>query len=172
MLSNVYVLVFLHISFLYILSVNGAVIQLPSNLLPSTSQNHNRPVFPFWTPSSPPNITTSPSLTFLDDIKCNHLSRQDDFVDREACGHLFDKIFRYSDVYEERSVYNGYELRDIDQCSIRVYKPERGGRTMVSLAQMVVRAIAVLDECKTGGTGGAFVFDGEWRAAVSKRPNR
>ncbi|KAL9022501.1 MAG: hypothetical protein Q9185_000408 [Variospora sp. 1 TL-2023] len=123
----------------------------------------------------PPSLPTAPSspahnLTFLG-IQCYHLDPAHDAITPEFCEPLFAYLVSGGDVYRRHTFWNGMRFkRPYQPCLITLTSPARGDTTLaVSFAEIVRRASVVVRECEMGG---ADVFRGEWRVAVSKGPVR
>lgn len=118
-----------------------------------------------------PGNEISPSPNFIG-VECYHLDPQRDMITRQSCQWLFDNLVSGGHVYEEKLWYNNFRFysRHHD-CTIKIYSPTREDRYLrisLSLAQIMLYAIEVLDDCRESGTGGANVIQGDWRVAVSR----
>ena len=114
---------------------------------------------------------TSPSLNFIG-VDCYHLDPHRDLVTRQTCQLLFDSLISHGQVYQVKSWYNNFRFYSRNnECTIKIYSPtkrDRYSRINLSLSQIMLYAIEVLDSCKDSGTGGANVIQGDWRVAISR----
>ena len=141
----------------------------PTSLIPLTAVSSR--IANLSSSETRPGNQLSPSPNFIG-VECYHLDPERDIVTRQTCQWMFDNLVSGGHVYEEKSWYNNFRFysRHHD-CSIRIYSPTREDRYLsisLSLAQIMLYAIEVLDNCKEPGTGGANVIQGDWRVAVSK----
>lgn len=117
------------------------------------------------------NITQDPADDFLG-VHCYHLPLPSDTVNLELCQPLFARLLRDGNVYEERGWWNGWLFRRPGEpCTVALSSPERRDlRVRISLAEVVVFAMEVLQTCSENGVGGANTFQGEWRVVVTRNP--
>ena len=116
--------------------------------------------------------TTTPPLTFLG-VECYRLDRQEDHVSIQSCQDIFAALVSRGKVYDKMKLHNHFIFRaPHTDCAIMIFSPAR--RDVVSSVDLspmdvILHASEVLRECQSLGMGGADVFQGEWRVAVTKR---
>ena len=141
----------------------------PTSLIPLTSESSR--LANLSSLETRPGQTISPSLNFLG-VECYHLDLEHDLVTRQTCQMLFDNFVSDGHVLEAESWYNNFVFFSRNRgCTIKIYSPTREDRystISLSLAQIMLYALEVLDSCRESGTGGANVIQGEWRVAVSR----
>lgn len=132
--------------------------------------NNPTPLVLANSPSShPPHRNSTASnipLTFLG-VDCYHLNPTTDRVSLLSCEAAFAGLVRDGNVYREHKLYNAWRYQLSGQhCSIAVISPSRKDRWVkISFAKVVLYATEVLQSCETGG---ANVFEGEWRVVVTR----
>lgn len=134
----------------------------PSLLPPPATRNKN-------------STTLSPSPSNFLGVTCYSLDPATSTVSLHTCQRLFAWLIADGDIYTERHLYNGWRFRapgsgggDDNHCFLGVISPLRADTARsveVTWAKIIVWAIEVLRECETGG---ANVFQGEWRVEVTR----
>ncbi len=111
--------------------------------------------------------TTHNPVNFLG-VHCYHLLP--DTVDLEMCQPLFAWLLHDFDAYKEKRYWNGWRFqRGSNPCTIALSSPDRkDSHVRMSMAAIVMYATEVLQTCRETSTGGANVFDGNWRVAITK----
>lgn len=142
---------------------------LTSPIVSLTSSNQTTTSEPATVIQLQNTTTTHNPVTFLG-IDCYHLPPHT--VDLSACQPVFAHLFRQGDVYTEKEWWNGCRFREgIEPCTIAISSPDRKDRRVrLSLADVVLYATQVLETCREMGTGGANVFQGNWRVVVTRDP--
>ncbi|KAL8918872.1 MAG: hypothetical protein Q9208_007129 [Pyrenodesmia sp. 3 TL-2023] len=126
-------------------------------------------------PSSPRNSTTPSPSNFLG-VSCYSLDPATSTVSLLTCQRLFAWLVARGDIYTEQTLYNGWRFKapsargddDNNHCIVGVTSPLRADAVRsvrVSFANILTWASEVLRECETGG---ANVFQGEWRLEVTR----
>lgn len=139
-----------------------------TNPVPSTSLNLTTAFGSTTARLQPNNIDHSSN--FLG-VECYHLLP--DTVSLISCQPLFARLLQNRRAYEQSSLRNGFRVRrGIDPCTVMLTSPDRRGdrRVRIALAEVVVYASEVLRTCQENDTGGAYVFQGNWRVVVTKYP--
>lgn len=145
----------------------------PTNPFPLTSPNppptYNSTTTP--QPQQQQNTTTTPLSSNFLGIECYHLIPST--VTLLACQPLFAKLLSMGDAYEENYFRNGFQARiNQNPCTLSLSSPDRKleHNVRVAMADMVIYATEILEECTEIGTGGAYVFRGSWRVVVTRDP--
>ncbi|KAL8677927.1 MAG: hypothetical protein Q9186_005679 [Xanthomendoza sp. 1 TL-2023] len=108
-------------------------------------------------------------LNFLG-VDCYHLDPQVDSISLLDCQTLFAWMTTSAGgFYEPHSLWNGWRIKrpGLDPCLITLESPVRRDLMVrISFANILSAAHEILEKCQTGG---ANIFQGEWRVVVKKR---
>ncbi|KAL8749001.1 MAG: hypothetical protein Q9184_006980 [Pyrenodesmia sp. 2 TL-2023] len=133
--------------------------------------------FPPLPPTTPNrNSTLSPPPSNFLGVSCYSLDPATSTVSLHTCQRLFTRLAAGGDIYAKHHLYNGRRFKappstggdDDNHCIVGVTSPLRADAARsveVSYGMLIMWASEVLRKCETGG---ANVFQGEWRVEVTR----
>ena len=149
---------------LFIVTIQAAITTIsPSSRIKSTDNVHAGGIR-FPNPSSS-------SLGFLG-VNCYYLVPDKDTVTIQACQPLFAALVRHGHIYKQKPYYNNFIFQYAQEpCVLKIFSPaneDRLAKANLSVSQIISYTTEILETCQHTGTGGANVFEGQWRISVSR----